>query len=195
MWVRDVMTCEPVSVRPETAIKTALRLLDRYAVTSLPVVDAAGRLVGVLSEADVLRDAVRPDVRNRMVLAEGDPPARPRCAADVMSTHPVSVRPETDLADAVELMTSSAIKSLPVVDARARVVGMVSRRDVVHSVATSDEDVERAVVAMFGFLGVDWLVDVNNGVARVEGPAGAKEQALAETAVQTVPGVIGVTVT
>src|SRR5262245_3837760 len=107
MWVQDVMTHEPVSVRPETAIKTALRLLDRYAVTSLPVVDAAGRLVGVLSEADVLRDAVRPDVRSRMVLAEGEPPARPRCTADVMSTHPVSVRPDTDLADAVELMTSS----------------------------------------------------------------------------------------
>jgi hypothetical protein len=59
-------------------------------------------------------------------------------------------------------------------------------------VARSDAEVERAVESLFGFLGVDWLVDVTDGVATVEGPADPNEQALAKTAVSTVEGVLDV---
>lgn len=193
MWVRDVMTRQPVTVREDTGIKTALRMLDRHAITAMPVVDAEGLLVGILSEADIVREVVHPDVRSRMLVRDDWPRARPQLVGEVMSTHPLTVHTDTDLADAVELMTSTAVKSLPVVDAQGHVVGVVSRRDVVHSVARSDQDVERAVQSMFEFLGVDWLVDVTDGVASVDGPVDENEQALARTAVGTVEGVLDVT--
>jgi CBS domain-containing protein len=193
MWVRDVMTRQPVTVGEDTGIKTAMRMLDRHSITAMPVVDASGRLVGVLSEADVVRDVVHPDVRSRILQRDDWPREQPRVVAEVMSRHPLTVHAETDLAEAVEIMTSTTVKSLPVVDDHGHVVGVVSRRDVVHSVARSDEDAERAVESMFEFLGVDWLVEVTDGVATVDGPADAKQQALARTAVGTVEGVLDVT--
>jgi CBS-domain-containing membrane protein len=193
MWVRDVMTRQPVTVHEDTGIKTAVRMLDQHSITAMPVVDSSGRLVGVLSEADVVRDVVHPDVRSSLRLQDDWPVAQPRVVAEVMTRHPVTVHADTDLAHAVDIMTSTTVKSLPVVDDHGHVVGVVSRADVVHSVARSDADVERAVESMFEFLGVDWVVDVTDGVAAVEGPVDAKEQALAKTAVGTVEGVLDVT--
>ena len=54
MLVREVMTRQPITVTPDTSAKEALRLLDRHSVTSMPVVDVDGEVVGVVSEADLL---------------------------------------------------------------------------------------------------------------------------------------------
>ena len=59
MLVRDVMTSPAITVAPRTSVKDGLRLLDRHRVTSLPVVGADGHLLGIVSEADLLKDAVR----------------------------------------------------------------------------------------------------------------------------------------
>ncbi len=194
MLVREVMTRWPVTVRPNSSTKEALRLLDDHSVTSLPVVHADGRIVGVVSEADLVRDALPHDPRVRISPQEGGTPPHPTRVDEVMNHHPVTVQGDCDLAEAADLMTSTAVKSIPVVDRGLHVVGMVSRRDIVHVLARADERVQREVDELFRSLGVDWMVEVHDGAVTVDGPQGDKARALAETAAATVPGVMSVTV-
>src|SRR3954447_11590749 len=65
--VREVMTAEPVTARVDTHAKEALRLLDEHSITMLPVVTGDARMVGVISEADLIRDRVLPDARSTML--------------------------------------------------------------------------------------------------------------------------------
>ena len=195
MLVREAMTPRPVTVRPDSSVKEALALLDRHSVTMLPVTSAQGVLVGILSEADVIRDRVGPDARATIL-----PPDEARTdfvldnVAEVMNHRSVTVREDTDLADAAELMTSTSVKSLPVVDDHNRVVGVLSRRDIVHLLARSDADVEREIDDLYRRLGVTWLVDVSDGLVTVTGPVDEKDRALAVSAASTVAGVVHVRV-
>jgi CBS domain-containing protein len=196
MVVREVMNTGPVTVRPETAVKEALRLLDEHAITSMPVVQQDGRIVGVVSEADLVRDSLPQDGRTHLLPVAGDPSLRVRASttAEVMNRHPVTVAGDLDLAEAVDLMTSTSVKSVPVVDDADRVVGMLSRRDVVHLLARSDDVVSRELGALLDSLDVDWVVEVHDGVVTVDGPVGDRQRALATTVAATVPGVMSVTV-
>ncbi|TIC84336.1 CBS domain-containing protein [Nocardioides sp. GY 10127] len=192
MLVHEVMTSRPISIGPRTRVKAAMRLLATNKLTSLPVVTAEGVLVGIVSEADLLRDALSPDVRARVWPTHVPEPThdRPEHVEDVMNPHVVTVHPSTDLAVAVELLTSMGAKSLPVLDAAGQVVGVISRSDVVRVLARSDADLERDLDAELVQLGhPDWLVEVRDGVAQVEGPMGPGERALAELAGHDVPGV------
>ncbi len=190
MLVREVMTSPALTVRMDTTLKEALALLDEHAVTMLPVVSAAGVVVGVLSEADVVREALPPDVRRQLLpTADGPEPGAAHEVADLMSVRPVTVQPETDLSTAAALMTETAVKSLPVVDDHDRVVGVVSRRDIVRLLARPDEKIEAEVDELFRQLGTDWLVDVRDGAVIVTGPSGAAAVAMAESTARSVPGV------
>lgn len=194
MFVQELMTRRPAVVRPDTTVKDALVVLDRHRITSLPVVDAADRVLGVVSEADLIRDSVAQD-RRSSILPTPDALDRPATVADVMSRHAVSVQPHTDLADAVELMTSTSIKSLPVVDDRGRLLGIVSRSDVVHALARSDDTLTAELDELMRSLGHDdWLVEVDDGVVVISGPRSDKERALARAAAGSVTGVIEVRV-
>ena len=189
MLVHELMTRSPVTVQPATHVKDALGMLDTHAITSMPVVDADGRIVGVVSEADLVREAVAQDPRAHM-MPSGEPPLEsPRTVAEVMSRHPLTVTADTDLAEAVDLLTSSAVKSVPVVDERGRTVGMLSRRDVVHALARTDDRIEAELDELFRELGGTWSVTVDEGRVTVEGVADAQARALAETAAATVTGV------
>jgi predicted transcriptional regulator len=189
MLVHELMTRSPVTVQPATHVKEALGMLDTHAITSMPVVDADGRIVGVVSEADLVREAVAQDPRAHM-MPSGEPPLEsPRTVAEVMSRHPLTVTADTDLAEAVDLLTSSAVKSVPVVDERGRTVGMLSRRDVVHALARTDDRIEAELDELFRELGGTWSVTVDEGRVTVEGVADAQARALAETAAATVTGV------
>jgi predicted transcriptional regulator len=157
----------------------------------MPVVDAAGELVGVVSEADVIRDAVLPDGRVHGIPVHISVDPRPTVVSDVMSTHPVTVGPDTELSVATELLTSTVVKSLPVVE-RRQIVGMLSRRDIIRVLARQDSVVQAEIDELLRSSGEDWLVEVSDGVAVVEGPLGDAEQELAQVLVCSVPGVIGI---
>jgi CBS domain-containing protein len=108
---------------------------------------------------------------------------------------PVTIRAHDDLSRAIELMTTTSVKSLPVVDERDRVVGMVSRSDVVRLLARADSVIEGEVDELMRSLGHgDWLVEVTDGVVEVTGPADRSERSLAQLAANTVPGVVEVRV-
>ena len=199
MLVEDAMTADAVTVTPATTIKHALELLDRHRVTSMPVVEGH-RLCGVVSEADLIRDLVAHDPRSQLrpVVAAPD---QPTCVADVMSRHPVTVRPDTDLAVAVALLTSATIKSVPVVDDEGHVRGVLSRSDVVRRFARADETIAQEVRAALTSVDLDgWSVDVHDGVVEVRAADGADGAdpdgaALARVMASHVPGVVGVRTT
>ncbi len=193
MLVREVMTGDPVTVGPDVTVKDAIVMLDRWSITAMPVVEADGTICGVVSEADLLRAAVPPDGRAQLSRVEQHHHL-PHVVGEVMSRALLTVTGDTDLAEAAEVMTSTAVKSLPVVDNHRRVVGVVSRRDIVRLVARSDDRVQEEVTELFRSLGVDWTAEVSEGVVTVTGPVGFKATSLAETAAATVPGVVSVTV-
>lgn len=194
MLVGQVMTPDPVTVRAGTAVKAALRLLDENDISSMPVVDGTGRICGVVSEADLIRELVSPDQRLHELPVD-DPSPPHRFVDEVMTAHAITVTPDTDLSEAVDLVTSTGVKCLPVVDERHRVVGVVSRRDVVRVLAREDEALEQEVDALLVAAGRrDWLVDVRDGVAEISGPGTEPERSLAKALARTVPGVVAVTV-
>jgi CBS domain-containing protein len=123
MLVREVMTSPAVTVRPGETVRDAMALLDRLRITALPVVDDAGRPVGVVSEADLLREVFGPTTRDTV--------------AGVMTCQVLSVSADDDVAQAFALMDHVALKSLPVL-LHGRVVGVISRCDLVASVARGD---------------------------------------------------------
>jgi len=193
MLARELMSTPPVTVRAETDVEDALRLLDEHSITMMPVVSADAVIVGVLSEADLIRDRVLPDARSSML-----PPDTSRTddaaatVGEVMTRRAITVTAESDAADAAELMTTTGVKSLPVVDEHRRVVGVVSRRDIVHALARTDRALERDLDALFDSLGVTWLASSEHGAVTIHGPAQEKDRALALAAASTVPGVVHV---
>ena len=191
MLVRDVMTTQVVTMRPETSVHEAIRLLDASSITAAPVVEHGDRVVGVVSEADLLRDAVPQDNRTGMVPHEVPRQAAARTVAEVMTTHPVTLKSTDDLAVAVELLTSTAIKSAPVVD-DDRLVGVLSRRDVVHLLARDDERIESEVSELLRADGTDWVAEVRDGVVTVKGPSTEAERRVADVLAASVPGVVAV---
>ena len=192
MLVRELMTTCAVTVPPSLALKAALRLLAEHDITSMPVVSPQGKIVGVVSEADLIRDLVSADPRLHEIPIDTEP-LHSAVVADVMTPHAVTVTPNTDLRTAVDLMTSTSVKSLPVVDSHDKVVGVLSRRDVVQVYARADQALERDVQVMLASGGLtDWLCDVHDGVAEVRGSADPRTARLARALAGAVPGVVAV---
>jgi CBS domain-containing protein len=199
MLVREVMTSQAVTVTRDTSVKEALALLERHRITAVPVLDGSGRIEGVVSEADLIRDLLQPDRRtHERPMPDGwhsEWHDIPHVVGDVMTTHPVTVAPETDVAAAVELMTTLGIKSVPVVDRHDRVSGMLSRSDVVRVLARSDDEIESRVDAVLAEVGLtDWLVTVTDGEVQLSGPEGSSQQRTARAVAESVPGVVSVQV-
>ena len=195
MLVREVMTTQPITVRRGTSVQEALQAMAAAGVSALPVVTRGGRLCGIVSEADLIRDRVGHDPRLREQPAP-DALDRHVVVDEVMTPHVVSVRPETDLADAVELITSTTVKSVPVVDRTDRVIGMLSRGDVVRVLAHADEDLERDVDQALTQAGLSgWWVRAHDGAVDLVGPSGSASVGLARAVAGTVPGVTTVRVT
>jgi len=195
MLVHDLMAKDPVTLSPGTSLHEALRTLSERQVTAAPVVDATGVLVGIVSEADVVEGRLEPDPRAHLVR-----PVTPVTAhtistvADVMRTGVVTVHPDDDLADAITRLVDQRHKSLPVVDLDGRVVGMLSRSEVVRLLARSDAEVSSAVADLLArTVGGDWRVDVRDGVAHLTSSDATFHDAVAAYLLTgTVPGVLGV---
>ena len=135
MRARDLMTSPVITLRPNAPVHAAAALLCSHGFTSAPVVDPAGALVGIASEADLMRGRIVPD---GWVV----PPEPDSTVGEVMTPAPAAMRPEDDLADVVALMLDARTRSIPIVE-EGKLVGIVTRRDVLRVVArrelTSDD--------------------------------------------------------
>ena len=130
MKVKDCMNPRAVAVGAFEPVAVAARVMARQNVGMLPVRDASGRLVGVVTDRDI---AVR-------CVAAGQDAARLRVQR-VMSTRPVSVTPETDVCAAAALLAREQVRRLPVVE-NGRLCGMVSLADLARSADYSMEAAE-----------------------------------------------------
>jgi CBS domain-containing protein len=166
-------------------------VLAGHGVTALPVVDADGLLVGMLTEADVVRGRISPDPRRRAWpdSAGGSPP--PATVEYVMSSLVVTTQPWTDAADLAATMINQGLRSVPVVE-DGRVVGIVTRRDLVRTIARDDTlieaDVRRRLEA---YGGLDrWTVHARQGsVTITDEYADLTDHHVALVLAQAVPGV------
>lgn len=146
MFAKDVMTRQVVTVAPETAVPEVARILLERRISAVPVVDGDGRMVGIVSEGDLLR---RPEVggpRHRswwLQLLSGAASnaseyvkAHGGQASDVMTREVVTVTEETPVGDIARLLEERRIKRVPVVR-RGALVGIVSRADLLRGLASS----------------------------------------------------------
>jgi CBS-domain-containing membrane protein len=138
--VGDIMTTDVVAARRDQPLKEIARLMYEHRVSGLPVLDDDGRLVGIVSEADLLRSEERaPEEEPKSLflewllhprrLEEWERRTRGVRAADVMVTDVATVGPETTIREATKVLLHHGVKRLPVVDDQNRVVGIVSRQD------------------------------------------------------------------
>jgi len=137
MKAMDVMVRDVVTVKPETDVASAIKLLIEHDISALPVVDDGGRVVGMLSEADLVRRAEIGTDKQRpwwlealtpgSMLAEEFAQAHGLRVSEVMSPHVVSASEETPLAEIATLLEKHRIKRVPIIE-DGKLVGIVSRR-------------------------------------------------------------------
>ena len=132
--VRDVMTTTVVAVRREATFKEMAATLRRFRVSAFPVVDDYEKVIGVVSEADLLtKEALdsepegMPGMITGMLRRKEQEKARGITADDLMTSPPVIVHPEDAVEHAARLMHARRVKRLPVVDAAGHLVGIISR--------------------------------------------------------------------
>jgi CBS domain-containing protein len=142
--VSDLMTRVVVVARPATPFKELVKLLADSDVTALPVVDDSGRPLGVVSEADLLRKASdRPDPGGLVPLPSLEEWERAKAegvrAEELMTAPAVCARADWTVVEAAQLMEVQEVKRLPVVDETDKLVGIVSRRDLLRVFLRRDD--------------------------------------------------------
>ena len=196
MLVRELVTRDVVHVRDTSQLDAAVRVLAEQRVSALPVVDSTGRVVGILSEADVLRLHVSADPRAHL-RPVADAPAEPWPATveEVMSPDPVVAHEGSDVADVARVLADTGWKSLPVVDGDHALVGLVSRSDVIRELSTRDADIWLRVMRDLARLDrAGWTVAVSRGVVTVSGVRAGRDARLVAAVAATAPGVRDVVV-
>lgn len=163
MLVAEVMTTPVVSIPADMPVEEAVALLGGRRISAVPVIDAQERVIGILSEADVLRQPLQSDPRAHLrptVIVD----ASPRTVQEAMSANPTCASPEADCAEVARTMVDAGWKSLPVVDQSGRLVGMVSRSDIIHSMTRPDLDLQGSVIRAFAEAGhPEWTATVRAG--------------------------------
>lgn len=194
MLIREVMTTPVITVRPTDPVRAAIRILYEHNVTAAPVLDESGRLVGIVSEMDLLRGEFDPDPRATVRFRPGEPELPPAVVSDVMTSDVTTTTETADAASLTEVMISQKIKSVPVLRGR-EVIGIVSRRDLLGVLTRSDQAIRADVVALLSEQdpqGSDYGVEVRHGVVELIGGPAEDARHLAERLARTVPGVVRV---
>lgn len=155
MQASDIMTRTVVTVTATATIQDAATVLASNGFTALPVVDDDGVLIGLLTEADILRDRFPHDPRfycsDEGSIQRPDTRAPAATVGGVMTVPAASVRPGADVVDVLALMRADGLRTMPVVDG-ARLVGIVTRRDLVRTLTRDDQAVATDVRHQLGEL-------------------------------------------
>ena len=176
--VKDVMTEDVVAVRETAGYRDIIAVMRRRGVSALPVLDLADHLVGVVSEADLLLKEVGLEGLAGDLMATGRRGERAKAAgvtaADLMSRPAVTIGPGESVAAAARRMHDRRLKRLPVVDDAGRLVGIVSRVDVLSVFDRPDNEIRDEVVKKI--IGVEFALDsdafdvtVRSGIVTVTG--------------------------
>ncbi|HEX6968367.1 MAG TPA: CBS domain-containing protein [Micromonosporaceae bacterium] len=175
--VSDVMTTDVAVVYKDTPYRDIVDVLAERHVSAVPVVDESRRVLGVVSEADLLHKVElvgQPQERRIFGRRRTRVKAEADVAADLMTAPAVTTRPDTSLTEAAKTMNREHVKRLPVVDDLGHLVGIVSRGDLLKVHLRPDADIRRDVVreVLRRLLGVaedEVEVTVEDGVVRLIG--------------------------
>ena len=186
MRVIDVMTRDVLTVGVTTHLKEAARLLAERGISGLPVVDDDKRVVGVLSEGDIVVQEA----------AAGAP--RARLVGEAMTAPAITITRRRPISKAARIMVEEGVNRLPVVDDDGSLVGIVTRADLVHAYVRSDEEIvaeiREDVLRRTLWIDSETIeVEVEEGDVRLAGAVVSKSDAeLIPTFVERVPGVVSV---
>ncbi|MDE1995785.1 MAG: CBS domain-containing protein [Rhizobiaceae bacterium] len=212
MLVQTIMTSSPITVSTSALVADAAKLMLDHHISGVPVVDANGALVGMVTESDFLRRGELDTERKRSWLMDllGSPGkiadeyvrAYGRKVEEVMSWPVTAISPLASLSDAVKLMEKQNIKRLPVVE-NGKLVGIIARSDLLRAVyetlptapvSAADSEIEAAIVSELkkhiwsknGFI----RVNVANGIAELSGTIfDERERLAAKVVAENIPGV------
>ncbi|MEV5908972.1 CBS domain-containing protein [Streptomyces chartreusis] len=201
--VAELMTRDVVRARRDMPFKEIVRLLTENDVTAVPVVDDRDHPVGVVSEADLLRkssDQADPSGRTPVPHLEAWERAKAEGARaeELMSAPAICARPEWNVVEAARLMETRHIKRLPVVDETDRLLGIVSRGDLLRIFlrrddAIRDEITEDVLRRTMGLVLSEVTVDVHDGQVSLHGTVEFRSQIpVIERLCRSVDGVVSV---
>jgi CBS-domain-containing membrane protein len=204
--VEQVMTRDVITVSPETKITEVARILVEHSISGVPVVDEGGNVVGIVSEGDILvREAAhqppsrRPLARffrGRTTTAETRQKVGAQTARDAMTSPARTIESFRSIRTAAEIMTEHKVNRLPVVDEDGKLLGIVTRADLVRAFVQSDDELAQSIRNEFLIRDL-WLdpdkfeITVDHGVAKISGTVIKRSTAeVIERLVTTVPGVL-----
>ncbi|WP_369148564.1 CBS domain-containing protein [Streptomyces sp. R44] len=194
--VSDVMTHTAIAVGRDAPYKEIVALMDQWKVSALPVLEGEGRVIGVVSEADLLaKEEFRTDDPRPDEFAAASKAGAVR-AGELMSSPAVTVHPDATLAEAARIMATRRVKRLPVVNGVGMLEGVVSRSDLLKVFLRTDaeieEDIRRSVLSE-PTAPAELDVAVEEGVATIRGSLSDRSMVpLVARAVRAVEGVVDV---
>lgn len=206
--VRDVMTTGVVTVTPEASLKDVARLMIDHAVSGIPVVDANGAVLGVVSEADLLVKQRGAEAIHRRPLAgligdsrttrEQRDKVAAGLASQAMTSPAITIGADRPVREAADIMIERRVNRLPVVGKDGELCGIVTRADVIRSFTRSDAELAR-VVREDILRRALWIepyeiqLDVDDGVVSVRGTVDRRSTAeVLERLIGQVDGVVAV---
>jgi CBS domain-containing protein len=183
-YVKDIMTAGVVTVRPGTEYREMAAMFSQHRVSGFPVVDDEGKVIGVVSETDLLAVAAADPDPGPHPAPRGWRPHRRQltvgeATAGAVMTHPaVTIGPDAPVRDAARLMHSLRLQRLPVVDHDGHLAGIITRSDVLAVFRRPDEEIRREVsqdVIADGFFTdpARFTVTVHDGIVTLEGAPGS----------------------
>ncbi len=200
MRVHELMSTDVVTATPDTSLKEVARLMLGHSVSGIPIVDADKRLIGIVTEADIVHHEALRASGDRLgilhtILGEDEPATT---AGQAMTSHVVTTGPEEDHTVAARLMETRGVKRLPVVDVDGHVLGVVSRSDIMTSFARPDELIEDEIQVDI-LDRILWLepgtveVEVDEGSVTLRGTVDKKSDArILEELTKRLDGVVAV---
>lgn len=200
--VADVMTTRVIAVKRSADYKEICTVLHQYRVSACPVINDAGQVVGVVSEADLLYKVADPNpptglIRLHWKLGE-ESKANSVTAAQLMTSPAISIQPDAPVAVAARIMQDRRVRRLPVVGPGGMLIGIVSRTDLLSvferpDLHIRDEVIRSVIAAEFGLDPGEFDVTVMSGVVTVAGPVARLETALSLLArIRHTEGVVAV---
>jgi CBS domain-containing protein len=198
--VRDVMTRDVIVARRESTFRELVRLIDDHHVHGLPVVDERRRVLGMVVESDLLVNEEVPEGHVRTPLQRrGRARLAGTRAGEIMTSPAVTIEPGETLGQAARVLHRRHIGRLPVVEGVGRLIGIVTRSDLLSVFLRPDEDllvaVQEAISAVDDSSARTISATVADGVVALQGSAQFLSQLLAAgERVRRVPGIVGLDV-
>ena len=188
MRVSDLMSDHVLGVTPGTSVRTVARIMVRERIGSVCVVGERDELIGLITEADLIRLELHEDPTRHARPIDVSPRPAALSAAEVMTTDVLAVPPDTDAADVAKIMLEQHLTRIPVVDG-TRLVGVLSRSDFLHPLCRPDDEIAADLESALSEIPGQWRATVREGHVRLYGET---DYVVAARVAWRVPGVAAV---